>query len=221
MRRRIGPRSDLFLRPAWGTLLPKCELRSSQRAGQLARYSAHRKREESGMGMLKRLLGCACLLALVLLPCIGVAQQPGPTAQPESTDPRAQAAADIQLTRTLIDAQRQLLVSGGLELTPKEMERFWPLYRDYRVEMAKLGDRLVGVITTFAENYSDLKADLAGKLLDEYLAVEKARVATRAKYVPKFKKVLPVTKVVRFYQIENKLDVTILAEIAEAVPLAR
>jgi hypothetical protein len=140
------------------------------------------------------------------------AQQPAPpTAEPPSTDLQAQAVENIQLTRTLIDAQRQLLVSGGLELTPKEMEGFWPLYRTYRVEMAKLGDRLVSVITRYAENYADLKDDLAGKLLDEYLA----------KYVPKFKKVLPVTKVVRFYQIENKLDVTILAEIAEAVPLAR
>jgi hypothetical protein len=175
--------------------------------------------------MSKRLFGCACLLILVLLPGIGLAQQaapPAPTAaQAESSDPRAQAAEDIQLTRALIDAQRQLLVSGGLELTSKEMESFWPLYRDYRVEMAKLGDRLVGVITQFAENYADLKDDLAGKLLDEYLAVEKARVNLKAKYVPRFKKILPVNKVVRFYQIENKLDVAILGEIAAAVPLAR
>jgi hypothetical protein len=173
------------------------------------------------MGILKRILGCACLLALVLLPGIGLAQQAAPPAQAETVDPRAQAAEDIQLTRALIDAQRQLLVSGGLELTPKEMEGFWPLYREYRVEMAKLGDRLVGVITRFAENYADLKDDLAGKLLDEYLAVEKARASLKAKYVPKFKKILPVSKVVRFYQIENKLDVAILSEIAAAVPLAR
>lgn len=166
-----------------------------------------------------RILRVAAVAVLLLGFSHGAfAQQP---AQPEGTDPQAQAAEYIQLTRTLIDAQRQLLVSGGMDLTPKEMEGFWPLYRDYRVEMAKLGDRLVGVITAYAENYTDLKADLAGKLLDEHLAIEKARAALRAKFVPKFKKVLPVTKVVRLYQIENKLDVTVLAEVAEAVPLAR
>ncbi len=159
---------------------------------------------------------CGVMLGLAAGPAL--AQQPTP---PEPTDPRAQAVEDIQLTRTLIDTQRQLLVSGGLDLTPKEMEGFWPLYREYRLEMAKLGDRLVGVIVRFAENYADLKDELAGKLLDEYLAIEKARASTRAKYVPKFKKVLPVTKVVRFYQIENKLDITVLAEVAEQVPLAR
>jgi hypothetical protein len=170
------------------------------------------------MEMQRQFRGFVCLLALVLLPQVGLAQSPPP---PGAADPQVLAAEEIQLTRTLIDAQRQLLVSGGLELSPKEMEGFWPLYRDYRVEMAKLGDRLVGVITTYAEHYDNLSTDLAGKLLDDYLAIEKARATVRAKYVPKFKKVLPVTKVVRFYQIENKLDIAILAEIAEAVPLAR
>jgi hypothetical protein len=169
------------------------------------------------MGRRKWVLGSVCLVALVLVCQFGFAQAPPAPA----ADPQAQAAEDIQLTRVLIDSQRQLLVSGGLALTPKEMEGFWPLYREYRVEMAKLGDRLVGVITTYAANYDDLKAEMAGKLLDEYLAIEKARATVRAKYVPKFKKLLPVTKVVRFYQIENKLDILILAEIAEQVPLAR
>ena len=169
----------------------------------------------------KWLLGSVCLVALVLVCQLGLAQQPAAPPQPGAADPRAQAAEDIQLTRTLIDSQRQLLVSGGLELTPKEMQGFWPLYREYRLEMAKLGDRMVAVITTYAENYLDLKDEMAGKLLDEYLGIEKGRASVKTKYLPKFKKVLPANKLVRFYQIENKLDIAVLAEIAQAVPLAR
>jgi len=33
--------------------------------------------------------------------------------------------------------------------------------------------------------------------------------------------VLPATKVARFYQVENKLDVLILSEMAENIPLVR
>jgi hypothetical protein len=173
--------------------------------------------KEKSMSIGKRIAVCGCLLAVILVPQVGLAQQAGAP----SADPQAQAVAEIQLTRTLIDTQRQLLVSGGLELSPKEMEGFWPLYREYRVEMAKLGDRLVGVITTYAENYDSLKDDVAGRLLDDYLGIEKDRARVKAKYLPKFKKVLPVIKVVRFYQIENKLDIAILAELAEEIPLVR
>jgi len=164
-----------------------------------------------------------CILILFAV-ALGVAAPPAlaqQPAEPSSTDPRVQAAESIQITRTLVAAQRQLLVSGGMDLTPKEMEGFWPLYREYRLEMATLGDRLVNVILTFAESYRDLQDDIAGKLLDDFLAIEKARASLRAKFVPKFKTVLPVTKVARFYQIENKLDIAVLAEIAENVPLAR
>ena len=170
------------------------------------------------MRTMRYLMVAAVGVLLLGLSHGALAQQP---AQPEATDPGAQAAETIQLTRTLIDTQRQLLVSGGLELTPKEMQGFWPLYREYRVEMAKLGDRLVAVITTYAENYVDLKDDVAGKLLDEYLGIEKGRASVKAKYVPKFKKVLPANKLVRFYQIENKLDIAVLAELTQQIPLAR
>jgi hypothetical protein len=33
--------------------------------------------------------------------------------------------------------------------------------------------------------------------------------------------VLPAKKVARFYQIENKLDISILTEMAKMIPLAR
>ena len=55
----------------------------------------------------------------------------------------------------------------------------------------------------------------------DYLKIERARVDMRAKFLPKFKKVLPAKKVARFYQLENKLDIAILSEMAEAIPLAR
>jgi hypothetical protein len=62
---------------------------------------------------------------------------------------------------------------------------------------------------------------VADKLLTEYVSIEQERARLKAHYLPKFKKVLPPKKVARFYQIENKLDIAILAEVAQAVPLTR
>ena len=117
--------------------------------------------------------------------------------------------------------QRQALVTAAMDLEPREAEAFWPLYREYRLEMAKVGDRLVKVIATYLENYENLSDQTAAKLLDDYLAAEKARTGVKTKFVPRFRKVLPARKVARFFQVDNKLDAAINAELANEIPLVR
>jgi hypothetical protein len=58
-------------------------------------------------------------------------------------------------------------------------------------------------------------------MLTEFVGIAKERARLKAQYLPKFKQVLPPRKAVRFYQMENKLDIAILAEMAQAIPLAR
>jgi hypothetical protein len=128
---------------------------------------------------------------------------------------------EIRLTRVAIQAGRQAIVTEAMDLTPAEMETFWPLYREYRVEAAKIGDRVVGLIERYAANYDNLTDDAASKLLSDFVKIERARADLKAKFLPKFKKVLPATKVVRFYQLENKMDIAVLNEMAEQIPLVK
>jgi hypothetical protein len=158
------------------------------------------------------------LLLVGLLVRPALAQQP---AQPPPEETRAQVMEEIQLTRTAIQAERQTIVTMAMDLTPEEMQGFWPLYRQYRLEAMKVGDRILALITTYADNYENLTDEVADKLLTEFVSVEKERARLKAKYLPKFKKVLPPRKVARFYQVENKLDIAILTEVAQNVPLAR
>ena len=161
------------------------------------------------------LTGCCLLVAaLGLQPALGQEQPQKPVGE-------TQAAEDIRLTRVEIDTKRQALVTRGMDLTPGEMQRFWPLYREYRFAAMKVGDRIAALITTYADHYQNLTDKVADKLLTEFVRIEEARARLKAQYLPKFKKVLPSRKVARFYQMENKLDIAILAEVAQAVPLAR
>ena len=157
-----------------------------------------------------------CLLVAVL----GIQPARGQE-QPQKPTGESQAAEDIRLTRVVIDHERQALVTRGMDLTPGEMQRFWPLYREYRFAAMKVGDRIVALITTYADHYDNLTDKVAAKLLTEFVSIEQERARLKAQYLPKFKKVLSPKKVVRFYQIENKLDMALLAEVAQAVPLAR
>lgn len=167
----------------------------------------------------RRLLICLCFVILGVLPQLAFAQQaPAPPAPP---DAKAEAMEEIHLTRVAIQAGRQAIVTEAMDLTPAEMETFWPLYREYRLEAAKIGDRIVALIQRYAANYADLTDKTADRLVTDFVKVEQARARLKATFLPKFKKVLPARKVARFYQLENKLDVLILAEMAEQIPLAR
>jgi len=128
---------------------------------------------------------------------------------------------EIALTRAAIQTRRQAIVTSAMDLTAPESQAFWPLYRDYRTDMAKVDDRLVNLIIVYAGNYNSLTDDMAAKLLTDYLDIERARLDTKTQYVPRFLGVLPATKVARFYQVDNKLDKKIQAELAAEIPLTR
>jgi len=131
------------------------------------------------------------------------------------------AQEEILFARADIDELRQTLVTMGMDLTPDEMRAFWPLYREYRMDAARFGDRVVAMISTYSDNYDQLTDEAADMLLTEFVSLEQARASLKADYLPKFKKALPSRKVARFYQIENKLDIAVLAELTEQIPLAR
>jgi hypothetical protein len=178
-------------------------------------------REEKPMGMRRRfgVVGVGLLLLLLgLMSAVALAQQPAP---PASAEAQKEAMQDLQLTRAVIQVERQAIVTQAMDLTPEEMEGFWPLYREYRLEAAKVGDRIVALVQRYAATYGDLTDKTADKLVTDFVKVEQARARLKATYLPKFKKVLPARKVARFYQLENKLDILILSEMADQIPLAR
>jgi Spy/CpxP family protein refolding chaperone len=170
------------------------------------------------MGEKRRLGVVAIGLLLLGLSQVALAQQP---AAPPPDPAKAQAMEEIRLTRVGLALMRQTLITEGMDLTPDEMQAFWPLYREYRLEAIGLGDRIIDLIIRYAANYDQVTDEVADRLLADFVGIEQARAALKAKYLPRFKQVLPARKVARFYQLENKLDLAILAEMAEYIPLAR
>jgi hypothetical protein len=57
--------------------------------------------------------------------------------------------------------------------------------------------------------------------MDEYITIETLGPKLRQAYLPKFRKVLPEVKVVRYYQIENKIQAALFYELAKNIPLAK
>jgi len=77
----------------------------------------------------------------------------------------------INLVRSIYKTDRQAFITEHMPLTATESANFWPLYREYRQDMEKLGDSLVKLVLEFADTYPDIPDKDAQRLLKDYMAL--------------------------------------------------
>jgi hypothetical protein len=130
---------------------------------------------------------------------------------------------DIELAKEVLEQGRRTVVEENMALSEPLSQKFWPMYGKYREAMDKVNDREAKLITEYADSYLNdkLSDEKALQLLDELLSVKKARLNVEKRYVVRFKQVLPPKKVVRFFQVEHRLDTLIDAWLAAKIPLAQ
>jgi len=125
----------------------------------------------------------------------------------------------IQQLQADLKADRQAVVAANLPLTEGEARTFWPLYKEYRGEVEKLGERMARLITAYAANFETMTDEKADAFFKESLSIERDKVTVREQYVPKIRAGLPAIKAARFFQIENKLDAIVNVTLASEIPL--
>jgi hypothetical protein len=150
-------------------------------------------------------MALAVALAVVAVPAVAQDQQ----------------ANTMQMVRDKIRADKKLLIAENLPLTAAEAKAFWPVYDRYQRELSALNDRTIKLIKEYANNYQTISDQTAKKLMDEYLAIEAARLKLRQAYVPRFRKVLRERQVARYYQLENKIQAAVSYDLAAEIPLVK
>ena len=130
-------------------------------------------------------------------------------------------ADNMQILLEKIRADKKLLVAENMQLTETEAKAFWPLYERYQDELFLLRARSSKLIKDYGDAYEKMTNDTARKLLDEYFTIESLQLKLRQAYLPKFRKVLPEVKVVRYYQIENKIKAALQYEVGANIPLVK
>ena len=106
-----------------------------------------------------------------------------------------------------------------MSLTEQESKGFWPIYRDYRADMDKIGDGIVELVLEYDDAYPNMPEARAQQMLAQYTTLEKHRADVRALYLRKLRRVLPASKTLRFAQLETRLDLAVNVRLASAIPL--
>ena len=132
-------------------------------------------------------------------------------------------ADNMQILRDKIKADKKLVVATNMELTESEAKGFWPIYEQYQKDLQKINQRIAKLLESYADDFrkKSLTDDKAKKLIDEAVAIEQAEANLKSAYAPKLGKALPVKKVARYLQIENKIRAVVKYDIAQGVPLVR
>jgi hypothetical protein len=165
------------------------------------------------LGVLRNLRGIVLAMAAGLTAFAVVFPTPAWTQE--------KPADNMQILRDKIRADKKLLVAANMELTESEAKGFWPVYESYQKDLAALNQRIAKLIEGYAEDYraNTMTDEKARKLVDEYVAIEKAEAGLKESYVPKLSKVLPPKKVARYLQVENKIRALVRYELAGEIPL--
>jgi hypothetical protein len=127
--------------------------------------------------------------------------------------------ASIEILRETLRSNKKALVDVNLALTDEEARSFWPVYDRYQKDLNAVQGRLLRVIEDYAANFGTLTDEKASNLVDKYLAVERDRAELRRAYLEPISEVLPGRKVMRFYQIENKIEAVLRYELAATIPV--
>jgi hypothetical protein len=128
---------------------------------------------------------------------------------------------EIEMVRSMAQLERKAVIEKGMQLTPEEAGRFWPVYNEYSAELAKTNDQLVKLITDYAASHESLDDKTAVSLRNGYFELQSDLLGLRKKYAKKMSKVLSEVKVTRFFQLEAKMDAVQNLKLARQIPLVR
>ena len=165
--------------------------------------------------------------ALVLLLTAGAGTVFAQSTKPASAKPKEPDAKTLNLSayaellRSDVRAQKIAIITEVMGFTDAEDKAFWPIYREYDVEMAKLGDERVALIEEYARNYDKLTDEVADKLARKALDLESQRQAAKAKCYERVKTALSPRTAARFLQVEQQLLLLIDLQILSSLPIAK
>jgi Spy/CpxP family protein refolding chaperone len=147
----------------------------------------------------------ACALALAMAPAF--AQEKTPQ-EPTPAEWRARIQTD-----------KKAIVERGMNLTPAEAKKFWPLYETFQRELAVPQREYTRAVIDYVAAENSMTDANAKRLTEQVLAASVVEARLHEKQFKKLLGVLPAKKAARYMQIENKIHAVLRYDAAGTIPL--
>jgi hypothetical protein len=117
---------------------------------------------------------------------------------------------DFEKRMERLNVEKIAFFTQKLQLTSEEAEKFWPVYNAFQKEKTENQKNKINLERTFRNNDGTLSDKEIEKLADDYISYLQTDADLSTKYHQKFKKVLPIQKVMKLYQAENQYKAMLL-----------
>ena len=130
----------------------------------------------------------------------------------------AQSATESELIRAYFKVTKMAIFEESMGLTEEQGTQFWPLYKKYEEEAAKLNDFRIKYLTDYVDNFENITDEQVDALLKGANSYNKKMAALKTKYYKQIKKTLGSGLAMRFLQIEEYIQTVIKYEILDTLP---
>ena len=101
--------------------------------------------------------------------------------------------------RQQIEAQKVAFITQKVGLTPKEAEKFWPVYNEYQSELKAIRKGKVKNLVNLYMSDSTLTDAQIDEAINGHFDNQQQELDIERKYYGQFKQILPMDKVAKFY----------------------
>jgi hypothetical protein len=173
------------------------------------------------MKPIKWILAATLTVAFINAPDV-FAQGASAKAQPATSDSQeTNIRAYVELLRADVNAKKTAIYTQTMQLSDEQADKFWPIYREYDVELQKLNDEKLAGIQDYAKNFEHMSDDKADELAKLALELENKRNELKKTYYEKVRQQLGGIIAARFLQVENQLLMVIDLQIASSLPIVQ
>ena len=144
-------------------------------------------------------------------------------AGPGKMDPTANREKNIQayieLLRQDVKTAKAQIMGEVMQLDADQATKFWPVYKQFEADYAKIGDQIVAAVRKYADTYDEMTDDVADDLAKKVLSIEQQRNELKQRYYERFKKDLGAITAARFLQVENQIERLLDLQISAELPV--
>jgi hypothetical protein len=135
-----------------------------------------------------------------------------------SNDREVNTQAYTELLKTDVQTKREAISTEILQLNDADAKVFWPIFREYDAELAKVNASLTQALQQYVKDYQTATDEEADQLLSQALDLEAQRAALKKSYFAKVKAALSARLAARFFEVENQLQFISDLQVAANLP---
>jgi hypothetical protein len=155
-------------------------------------------------------LGAAAVSLLCVLPLFAQAPPPG--------DEEKNLQAYIGLLRSDVRKAKTQVISEVMQFDAAQAAKFWPIYKEFETELAKVGDGVEALVKDYAANFDRMTPEVAERLSAKLLNLEQQRLDLKKRYYARVRDGLDAVTATRFLLVENQLEKLLDLQLASRLP---